>query len=91
MTPESEYKTHYFFAGNRNWKTDDLAVTGHIEHAVTQAFATEDKPIIEAQQRQMGETDFWDLKPALLPIDKAGILARRTLSKLIKTEAALAA
>jgi len=42
--------------------------------------------MIDGQQSMLGEANIMDLKPALLPIDKAGVLARRELARLIKAE-----
>jgi phenylpropionate dioxygenase-like ring-hydroxylating dioxygenase large terminal subunit len=49
-------------------------------------FATEDLPMLEAQQRVIGSSDFWSLKPVLLRGDTAAVKARRALDKLIKAE-----
>jgi hypothetical protein len=54
-------------------------------------FETEDKPIVEAVARNMGDTSFWDAKPLLLPIDGAAVLARRILAKKIEAEESAAA
>ena len=45
--------------------------------------------MIEAQQRRIGERDFWNLKPLLLKTDAAAVLARRKLELLIAQEAAV--
>jgi len=86
MTPESEYQTHYFYGAARNYMTDDGDVNAFQAAAIREAFATEDKPIIEAQQREMGTADFWDLRPALLTIDRGPVMARRKLAQLIREE-----
>ena len=38
-------------------------------------------PMLEAQQRVMGDAEFWDLKPILLPGDAAAVRSRRALGK----------
>lgn len=86
MTPESDQKTHYFYGAVRNYFVDDAEFNAFQAKVIGQAFATEDKPLIEAQQRAMGEADFWDLRPILLSIDAGAVQARRTLSRLIKQE-----
>jgi phenylpropionate dioxygenase-like ring-hydroxylating dioxygenase large terminal subunit len=86
MTPESADSTHYFYGSVRNYYADDAEFTARQAEAVAYAFGHEDKPVIEAQQREMGGADFWDLKPALLSIDKGGVLARRVLAQLIRHE-----
>jgi vanillate O-demethylase oxygenase-like protein len=49
-------------------------------------FELEDKPIVEGVALNMGESSFWDLKPVLLSIDHAAVLARRILQKLVDAE-----
>ena len=69
MTPDTEWSTHYFYCNCRSFKTDDAAYNGAAATALRMAFETEDKPMIEAQQRRIGRQDLLELKPALLPID----------------------
>lgn len=88
MTPQDEFHTHYFYARTRNYKEDDPEFNSAQAQVFAQAFSTEDKPVIEAQQRAMGTAEFWSLKPVLLPIDIGGVQARRTLARLIQEEAA---
>jgi hypothetical protein len=46
-----------------------------------------DKPLVDAQQAMVGpDVDIMDLKPALLGIDKAPVMARRKLQELIAAE-----
>jgi len=86
MTPETETTTHYFFASRRNWLVDDAGLNKMKMEGTVAAFTTEDKPIIEAVQREMGTTDLWELKPVLLTSDPAAVKARRLLEKLIQAE-----
>jgi phenylpropionate dioxygenase-like ring-hydroxylating dioxygenase large terminal subunit len=88
MTPETDRSTHYFFCSTRNFKTDDSAVTEQTRIGVTAVFATQDKPILEAQQMSMGTTDFYSLKPVLLAGDAGTVHVRRVLAKLIEEERA---
>ena len=54
-------------------------------------FETQDGPMVEAQQADMGEsTDFLDHKPIILKADAAGILARRIMKQKLRAEAGLA-
>ncbi len=39
-----------------------------------------------AQQRMIGERDFWSLRPAMLPIDAGAVHARRIMERLIATK-----
>lgn len=86
FTPETAHSTHYFFTGSLHRDVADQALFDRFFSALTRAFMTEDKPMIDAQQHMLGESDIMSLRPALLPIDKAAVLARRTLERLIKEE-----
>ena len=89
MVPETETTTHYFYCSVRGFLTDDDEFGAYIRAALRHAFENEDKPMIEAQQRRIGERDFWNLKPLLLKTDAAAVLARRKLELLIAQEAAV--
>jgi vanillate O-demethylase monooxygenase subunit len=86
MTPETARTTHYFACGTRAFRVEDAELTRRSQTAVRHAFMNEDKPMLEAQQRRMGEADFWSLRPVVLPGDAAAIRVRRELAKLIETE-----
>ena len=58
MTPETESSTHYFWASTRDFRTDDDVLTAQLKAGVADAFANEDGPMIEAQQKMMGTTVF---------------------------------
>lgn len=88
FTPETPRSTHYFYTGSLKRDVADQALFDRFFGALTQAFMTEDKPMIDAQQRMLGDDEIMSLRPALLPIDKAAVLARRTLERLIKEESA---
>ncbi len=55
----------------------------NIRTAVEYAFGSEDKPMIEDVQRNMGGRSFEELRPLLMPFDKGAILARRVLADLM--------
>jgi phenylpropionate dioxygenase-like ring-hydroxylating dioxygenase large terminal subunit len=86
MTPETETTTHYFYGGARTFNLHDEAFNTQLRGFLEHAFAREDKPMIEAQQLNMGTTDFWSLKPVLLAIDEGPVRVRRVLAKLIAQE-----
>ena len=89
VTPESETSTHYFFGSLRNFMVDNASFNDAKLENMIYTFKTEDEPLIAAQQAEMGTTDFWSLKPALLSCDAAPVKARRRLQKLIDEENAL--
>lgn len=86
MTPETEFSTHYFFFSTRNYLLDDSEYNTAKMEGMQHAFVDEDKPMIEAQQEEMGEHDFWELDPVLLSSDAGGIRVRRKLSSLMEAE-----
>lgn len=88
FTPEAENSAHYFYLASLDREIQDAATADAFAAALKRAFIEEDKAMIDAQARAIGHAEIMDLKPALLPIDKAAVLARRKLQKLIAEEAA---
>ncbi|MFW1678700.1 Rieske 2Fe-2S domain-containing protein [Pontibacter sp. JAM-7] len=86
MTPESATTTHYFFASTRNYKMDDGEYNRVKMEGMIEAFTLEDKPIIEAQQLEMGGIDLLGMNPVLLSSDAGGIRVRRKLRAMIEAE-----
>ena len=88
FTPETEKTAHYWFStsyprrmgeeGERRAREDVKYLRG--------PFESEDLPMLEAQQKAMGDAEFWSLKPILLPGDAAAVRARRVMDALIKEE-----
>lgn len=88
FTPESAKSTHYFFSfpmpvqmGKEGEKIAEQQIEG-----LNIPFTTEDLPMLEAQQKMMGDKDFWDLKPISLSGDVAAMLARRVLGTMLKSQ-----
>jgi vanillate O-demethylase monooxygenase subunit len=86
MVPETDSSTHYFYCSTRKSRLDDAGFTEFLRGALTQAFANEDKPMLEAQQERVGSADFWSLKPRMLPIDAPAVKVRRALDSKIADE-----
>lgn len=86
LTPVDATTTIYRWIIFRNFSTDNAEVTRQVETLVEYAFREEDEPMLRAVQAQMAGRDFWDLAPLLLPGDKAAVLARRTLRRLIEAD-----
>jgi len=87
-TPETAERTHYWYWSTRNFAISpeaNAAIGPIIEHA----FSQQDKPMLEAQQRRIGSSDFWSLRPVLLPCDAAAARVRRKLDALILGEGRL--
>ena len=88
ITPETETTSHYFWASGRNFARDVEAFTTATAATMKSVFETQDGPMIEAQQADMGDsTDFLDHKPIILKADAAGVLARRIMKQKIRAEA----
>lgn len=89
FTPETQTSTHYFYCHVRNFKVDDPATDESVRQWQMQAFHREDAPMIEAQQRSLGQvTDLLSLKPILLASDAGAIRIRRVLAARIERESA---
>ncbi|MBG6118501.1 vanillate O-demethylase monooxygenase subunit [Sphingobium sp. JAI105] len=76
MTPESEYRTHYFF------NTTDA---GRVER-IGKVFELEDGAMLEEVQCNMRTEKFWDLAPLILSSDRGAVMARRALERRIRRE-----
>ena len=87
-TPESAHTTHYFFATRRNHVEQDAGYNAAKIQAMHAAFETEDGPIIEAVDAEMGTPDFFSLNPVLMSNDVAPVRVRRSLKRLIDQERA---
>jgi len=88
FTPETARTTHYFFGTSYPVRMGDEGVqraAADIEF-LRRPFAEEDQPMLEAQQNEIGDSDFWSLKPVLLSGDGPAVRARRVLDSLIKAE-----
>ena len=90
MMPETEVTTHYFYCNTRNYKQHDTAYHSVFSDALQAAFQTEDKPMLEAQQRRVGSRQFMAMKPLLLPSDHGTVRVRRKLESMISAEEAQA-
>lgn len=87
FTPETEKTSHYFYAHSRDYQVDSAEVQEGLEVTLRRVFTTQDIPMIEAQQRLIGDRELMDMRPALIDTDKASVLMRRRLDKLIAEEA----
>lgn len=86
MTPETETTTHYFWAQGRNWGEPSPEMDEVRLASLRKAFDTQDKPMIEAVQKNMGTTDLDFLKPVMLATDAGPVRARRVLKGLVEVE-----
>jgi Vanillate O-demethylase oxygenase C-terminal domain len=90
FAPQNQGSTHYFFSISfpRAMGPMGEQLARESIGLLEQVFREEDKPILEAQARAMGDAEFWSLKPLLLRSDTAAVSARRHLADLIAAESA---
>ena len=91
LTPQTARTTHYFYTAARwNVLTTDpdknREIRAHIYKMRTFAFAEQDAPVIEAQQRRIDQLGGAP-KPTLLSIDAGPVQYRRVLERMLREEA----
>ena len=87
VIPESENTAHYFYALTRSHRIDDPEADKAARQWHLRGFSQQDKPIIEAAARMMGnETDPLALGAAGIQTDGANLRARRILKRRIEQE-----
>lgn len=86
LTPEGDRGTHYFWAFARDFKMGNAEVTALIEKVIGSAFTNEDKPMLEAAQRNI---DLTGAKLANFSLgDAASAHVRREIERLEAAERA---
>lgn len=90
FTPETAGSTHYWFGISfpKAMGPDGARLAREQIAGLQVPFETEDLPMLELQQRAMGETGFWAQRPVLLSGDAAAVRARRVLDQLVAQERA---
>lgn len=86
LTPATERSTNYFYVNARNYQVDDPKLDAQVREWQRVGFGEQDKPMIEAIQRRMGEHELFELDPVFLAVDSAALRARRQLTKLIEAQ-----
>lgn len=87
ITPASDFRCYYFWSIARNRRIDDEEAGRRLQQIAQRVFTTEDIPMIEAQQRNIGPVpDILSLRPLTLEPDTPAIRARLILSDLIRRE-----
>ena len=87
LTPETESTTHYFWETARTLPIANPEADAFLRDLMTQAFDTEDKPVIEAAYANLDGGEFWAQKPVFIGVDAGGARARRLLEMMIAKEA----
>lgn len=83
MTPESETSMHYFWGMARSFRIEDSGFTTRFKQAQGGVFS-EDKEILEAQQRAIGANP--DLRLNAFNIDQGGVRARQIIARMIRQQ-----
>jgi vanillate O-demethylase monooxygenase subunit len=86
LTPKDEHTTYYFWGVSRSYKVGDAQADAQWHKIIEMAFDGQDKPMIEGQQRMLGERDIEDLDTVMFQADAGAMRARRVLSALIKDQ-----
>jgi hypothetical protein len=89
LTPETEQKTHYFWAICRDFQLDNAEFDEQIKIGATYAFVEQDERMLSAIQETVRGQDFWELKPCLLADDVGAVRVRRQMDQLLKAESEL--
>ena len=85
LTPKDDTSTYYWWGVSRSYAQNDGNAGAAWEAAIDAAFAKQDKPMIEAQQRVIqskGAVDISELAPVLLTTDSGPMRCRRIMDKL---------
>lgn len=86
LTPSDACSTHYFWVTCRTFRLDDPATTEAIRKNAEHVFVHEDQWMLEAIQKTLGSTGFFEAKPALMQTDAGMVATRRALERLIAQE-----
>jgi vanillate O-demethylase monooxygenase subunit len=86
ITPETERSAHYFFVQTRDYDIDSEEVDERVRAWQRRGFMEEDRPMIEAQQEMLGDTEIMAMQPVLLSSDAGVMRVRRVLSAMIDAE-----
>jgi len=88
LTPETESRTHYFWALCRNFRLDDEEFDRLMSAGSEHVFVEQDERMLRAIQEQVGGKEFWSMRPMLLHADQGPIRVRKTLERMITAESA---
>jgi vanillate O-demethylase monooxygenase subunit len=86
-TPATESSTHYFFSDTRD-PTDDEAGDEASDREQRRVVIEEDSPMLAAIDERMHGRPLMEMRPVMLPTDKAALRVRRVLDRLVEGERA---
>ena len=85
ITPETVSTSHYFWAFARNFRLDEPEVTEFLRDGVRSTF-DEDKEMLEAQQRVLGDLDVDPAYRIVVKADAGAVQGRRLLATRVAAE-----
>jgi phenylpropionate dioxygenase-like ring-hydroxylating dioxygenase large terminal subunit len=86
ITPETKTSSHYFWATVRQFKLDDGELTDYMRAGIRHTF-DQDKEVLEAQQRAIGDADAVAF-PVAIRVDAGPIQGRKLVQAMLAREAA---
>ena len=88
VSAQTASSCHYFYANARDFALGDPAIDEKVREWQRIGFSEQDKPMLEAQQANIGDADLMSLGPVLLGTDAGSVRIRRTFKALVEAEAA---
>ncbi len=85
ITPETVSTSHYFWAFARNFRLDEPEVTEFLRDGVRSTF-DEDKEMLEAQQRVLGDIDVDPAYRIVVKADAGAVQGRRLLAARVAAD-----
>ncbi|MBN9082020.1 MAG: hypothetical protein BGP04_09205 [Rhizobiales bacterium 62-17] len=89
ITPETETSSHYFWGIARGYDIENVGLTDYIRSEVARTF-DEDKLVLEAQQRKLGDHKITHF-PITLRADAGAVRGRRLIESMLRGVSATAA
>ena len=88
ITPETRTSSHYFWGVVRQFRLDDAELTEYIRDGIRRTF-DQDKAVLEAQQRALGDDPDSAVFPVSIRVDAGPTQGRRLVQAMMTREGAL--
>jgi phenylpropionate dioxygenase-like ring-hydroxylating dioxygenase large terminal subunit len=86
VTPETDVTSHYFWGICRSFHLDNPMLDEQMKIGANYAFQHQDEPMLAAIQEEIGNQDFWKMRPALIREDVSLSKVRRRMDELMAAE-----
>lgn len=83
VTPEDKTRSHYFYRSVKNYGSQEL---GEAFLSGVAGIFEQDRPVLEGQQKRIGERDLFDQGPSSFAGDRLQLMARRINETLLRAE-----